>query len=235
MILFALPISLACLALAFLIIPRKPSITKSSVEKEPFFEGFKQALRNRSTLASLSVTVLTMAEGAIGFYSISFFRSQFAMSITFGSMIILIGNILSAVGGVVAGVLVNRVGRKPLGTITCLIAALLTISFSFMPTFTLSWGLSVIRFWFGGMAFTAGGSLVIEQLPRFRSTMMSLNTVAMNVGMLLASISSGIVLDIYSNYQIMALILGGFGVLGTVVWVALVKDPCKNKKNQDPE
>jgi predicted MFS family arabinose efflux permease len=194
-----------------------------------FFAGCKQAFSNTSAIAILFVTMFSMAEGSIGFYAISFFRSQFAVSITVGSIIIVAGNILAAIGGVVAGLLVNRVGRKPLGTVTCLAAALLTLSFTFVPNFPLSWGLSALRFWFSGMSFTAGGSLVIEQLPKFRATMMSLNTAFMNLGMLLASIAGGIALDIY-NYQTLALILGGLGVVGTVMWVTVVRDPCKAQK-----
>ena len=87
-----------------------------------------------------------MAEGSIAFYAVSFFRSQFAISIELGSMVILVGNVLSAAGGAVAGLVVNRVGRKKLGTITCLLAALLTLTFSFMPTFELSWVLNALRF-----------------------------------------------------------------------------------------
>jgi predicted MFS family arabinose efflux permease len=228
MIWLALPLALASLILAFIVIPNKSNIN-SQLVKEPFFAGCKQAFSNTSAIAILFVTMFSMAEGSIGFYAISFFRSQFAVSITVGSIIIVIGNILAAVGGVVAGLLVNRVGRKPLGTVTCLAAALLTLSFTFVPNFPLSCGLSVLRFWFSGMSFTAGGSLVIEQLPKFRATMMSLNTAFMNLGMLLASIAGGIALDIY-NYQTLALILGGLGVVGTVVWVSLVRDPCKAQK-----
>jgi DHA1 family inner membrane transport protein len=227
MIWLTLPVSLACLLLVFLIVPKKPRIHQLS-EKEPFLAGCKQAVANRSILASLSVTALSMAEGGIGFYAISFFRSQFSITITSGSIIILIGNILSAIAGAIAGVLVNRVGRKNLGTSTLLISALLTLSFSFMPTFTLSWVLSVLRFLFSSMAFTAGGSLVIEQLPKFRATMMSLNTAAMNLGILLASVVGGAILNLF-NYQTMALTLGGFGVLGLILWVSMVKDPTKNK------
>ena len=78
------------------------------------------------------------------------------------------------------------------------------------------------------MSFTAGGSLVIEQLPRFRATMMSLNTTFMNLGMLVASFTAAFALDLY-NYQILALILGGLGVVGTIIWVALVTDLCKTQ------
>ena len=55
---------------------------------------------------------------------------------------------------------------------------------------------------------------------------MSLNSTFMNLGMLSASIAGGIALDLY-NYQTLAVILGGLGLVGTVVWIVLVKDPCK--------
>ena len=100
------------------------------------------------------------AEAIIAVYLVSFFRYQFAISIDLGAIVIVVGYLLSAVGGVVAGLFVNRVGRKPLGTITIFAAALLTLSFTFMPTFELSWGLNALRFWFAGMSITAGASLI---------------------------------------------------------------------------
>jgi len=69
----------------------------------------------------------------------------------------------------------------------------------------------------------------MEKLPKFRSTMISLNTIFMNLGMLMASLTGGIALNLY-NYQTLALLLGGFGVTGTILWVTLVKDPCKTQK-----
>ncbi len=228
LILFSLPVALAGLVLAFIVVPNK-SNQDLAVQREPFLEGCKQAVRNRSAVAALFVTMFSMAEGSIGFYAVSFFRSQFAITIAVGSIVILVCNVLSAAGGVVAGMFVNRVGRKTLGTFTCLLAASFTLAFTFMPTFNLSWGFTALRFWFAGMSFTAGGSLVIEQLPKFRATMMSLNTAFMNVGMLLASFAGAVALDLY-NYQTLALILGGLGVVGTIIWVALVRDPCKAQK-----
>ena len=227
MILFSLPVTLASLLLAFVAIPNKTN-QNLPVQKEPFFEGCRQAIRNRSAVAALFVTMFTMAEGSIAFYAVSFFMSQFSISIGLGSLVILVGNVLSAAGGVVAGLIVNRVGRKNLGTVTCLLAALLTLTFTFMPTFELSWALNALRFCFAGMSFTAGGSLVIEQLPKFRSTMMSLNTTFMNLGMLVASLAGGVALNLF-GYQSLALILGGLGVLGSVIWITLVKEPIKKQ------
>jgi predicted MFS family arabinose efflux permease len=189
MILLSLPTTLISLVLAILVIPNKPNIkAPEAKEPEPFSIGCKLAFSNRSIIAALTVTMFMLCEGSIGFYSVSFLRQQFNMSIDGGAVFTLVGSIMGAIGGVVSGLLVHRIGRKRLGTITCIITGLLTLSFTFMPTLSLSWGLSIIRFWFSAMTFTAGGSLVIEQLPKYRSTMMSLNTVFMNLGMLLASV-----------------------------------------------
>jgi predicted MFS family arabinose efflux permease len=164
-------------------------------------------------------------EGAIGYYSVSFLREHFSVSIALGSTYFLVANIVAAVGGAVSGLMVNKVGRKKLGTIALIVACILTLGFTLMPTVELSIAVSILRYWFGAMAATAGGSLIIEQLPRFRSTMSSLNAAFMNVGMLLASIIGGLTLNNF-GYQALGLVLGGLGVLGAVVWVALVKEPC---------
>ena len=48
------------------------------------------------------------------------------------------------------------------------------------------------------------------------------------MGMLLASLSGGMALSLY-NYQTLALMLGGFGLAGIVLWVTSVKET-----NQSP-
>jgi MFS family permease len=227
MLSFVFPVALVSLALSFVAVP-KPSSESRAVQTEPFMAGCKQTFSNRSAVATLIVSMFAMAEATIAFYLVSFFRSQFGISVGVGSIVAVVASLLSAVGGVVSGMLVNRVGRKPLGLITGLLAALLTLVFAFMPTFEISWGLNALRSWFAGMAFTAGGSMVIEQVPKFRATATSLNSAFGNAGMLIASIGGGIALNLY-NYQAMAVLLGTFGVIGTAIWILFVKDPYKTK------
>ncbi|HTY75281.1 MAG TPA: MFS transporter [Candidatus Nanoarchaeia archaeon] len=227
MLSFIFPIAVFSIALSIGAIP-KPSDESQAVQAEPFLAGCRQTSSNPSAIATLLVGMFAMAESTIGFYLVSFFRTQFAISVEVGSLVVVVGNLLSAAGGVVGGTLVNRVGRKPLGLIAGFLAALLTLTFAFMPTFETSWGLNALRFWFAGMSFTAGGSLVIEQVPKFRGTVTSLNGAFVNAGMLLASITGGIALNLYS-YQTIAVLLGSFGVIGTVIWILLVRDPCRIK------
>ncbi len=224
MILLSMPFALVSLALAALVVPNSLK-TDPKREKEPFLLGCKQAFSNISTIAALSVTMLMLCEGAIAYYSVSFFREQFGMSIAWGSTFVLAGSIVGAVGGAVAGFLVNMVGRKRLGTIACVVAGILTLVFTFMPTAELSAAFSILRYWFAAMTLSAGGSLIIELLPKFRGTMMSLNAAFMNVGMLLSSLIAGLMLNSY-GYQAVGLVLGSLGIVGAVVWITLVKEPC---------
>lgn len=225
----ALPFALTSLVLVFFAIP-EGSIKNSNTMKEPFLAGWKQILGKRSAIACLLVTMFFIFEYSIGFYTVSFFRSQFSVSIAIGSTIVLINNGLFALGCIAAGLLVKRIGRKPLGILTCSITVLLALTFTFIPNFTLSWVISSIRFWFVGMAVSTIDSLVIEQTPKFRSTMVALNITLLNFGTLLASITGGLVLNFF-NYQAMALVLGGLSSIGLFIWIMFVDDPTKNRIN----
>jgi DHA1 family inner membrane transport protein len=225
MITLTLPTVIAGLILSGLVIPKNRTEKVVQV-KEPFSIGCRQAFASTSSIAALSVTMLMFTESAIAFYTVSFFREQFGMSVSWGSSFVLVGSIVAASGGIVAGLLVNRIGRKMLGNITFIVASCLTVIFVFMPNVEASSAVSILRYFFASMTATAGGSLILEQLPKYRSTVMSLNTAFMNGGMLLASIIGGFTLNNY-GFQMLGLVLGSIGVVGTVVWVALVKDPTK--------
>ncbi len=45
-------------------------------------------------------------------------------------------------------------------------------------------------------------------------------------GVLLSSLIGGFTLNVY-GFQVLGLVLGSLGIVGTIVWVTLVKDPCK--------
>lgn len=225
MITLTLPTVIMGIILSALIVPKHQTVNTVQV-REPFSVGCKQAFTCPSAISALAVTMLMFTEGSISYYTVSFFRQQFGMTVTWGSTFVLVASIAAASGGIAAGLLINRIGRKKLGNVTFIVASCLTVVFMLIPNVELSSALSILRYWFAAMTATAGGSLILEQLPKYRSTVMSLNTAFMNGGMLLASLIGGFTLNIY-GFQVVGLILGSLGIVGTIVWVTLVKDPIK--------
>jgi predicted MFS family arabinose efflux permease len=226
LITMTLPTVLAGIVLSGLVIPKHRTVNIVHQVKEPFTVGCKSAFTSPSAMSALAVTMLMFAEGSVSYYTVSFFRQQFGMTVSWGSTFVLIGSIVAASGGVAAGLLVNRIGRKRLGNFTFIIASILTVAFMLIPDVWLSSGLSILRYWFAAMTSTAGGCLILEQLPKYRATVMSLNTAFMNAGMLMSSLIGGFALNAY-GFQVLGLVLGSLGIVGTVVWITLVKDPTK--------
>ncbi len=227
-LLLAIPFALVSLVAVVFVVPFKPRL-HVEVKKESFMVGCRKAFSSVPTVAALLVTMFMWCESNVGYYSVSFFRSEFAFSVTWASTFTLVGKLVGMIGAIAAGLLINRVGRKKMGTITFLVASVLSLTFMFMPTAELSSGLSILNYLFAAMAIAAGGSLILELLPSYRSTVMSLNAVFMNIGMLVSSLVAGSVLNIY-GFQAVGLVLGSLGLVGVVVWASLVKEPCAQKK-----
>ncbi len=78
-----------------------------------------------------------------------------------------------------------------------------------------------------GFFYTVAISLVLEQLPGFQGTMMSLNSAAGNLGMALGSGVGGLILLFY-DYGLVGLSLGSLGVIATIIYKTQVKDPTQS-------
>lgn len=74
------------------------------------------------------------------------------------------------------------------------------------------------------MALSASVSLTLEQVPKFRGTMMSIHGVFLAIGGALASIIGGITIDLFS-YQTLGLIVGLLSIVSAMVYHFLTVDP----------
>jgi predicted MFS family arabinose efflux permease len=81
---------------------------------------------------------------------------------------------------------------------------------------------------FAGMRVTASNSLTLEQVPRFRGTMMSISTAADNAGSSIGASVGGLALILF-NYEGMALSLGAMGIASAIVFQLLAIDPTKTE------
>jgi len=227
LLVFIIPISLASLLLAFIGLPSASSSLQPAVSKGTYLEGFKGVLSNRSAFACLVGSSLrSIAFMVVLVYGISFFRQRFLSSMGTASIVMLMAAFLYTLGSLVCGWFVNRFGRKPLTVLTVFLSAIFTIAFTSASDLWLSLALNFLGAWFFGMGASAASSLTLEQVPKFRGTMMSVQSAAINLGSALGTAFGGLA-HILFGYEVLGLTLGALGVVAAIVFQILAIDPTR--------
>jgi DHA1 family inner membrane transport protein len=226
---FIFPLSIVCLALGLLVIPSKPRQEQPPPSSE-YSKAFKQIFSNKSAVACLVSTTLLFILAAVALYAVSFYRIQFSVLPTTGGMfaaVAAVGGFFGAAGG---GRLINRFGRKPLTVAAAFVAGIFAILFTFIPNMWVSvvfWAVSSFSAAMTGAALT---SLVLEQVPEFRASIMSMNALFGGIGSVLGFIIGGLVLNLYANnFQLLMTIFGAGGVATASVVLLLARDPTKTQ------
>lgn len=224
---FVLPVSLVSLFLAFIGVPSISLSHQPAISKGAYLRSFKEVLSNISAVACLVGSILRMASfAAMLYYAMSFFRQRFLVSTDFASIIMLWAALCYTFGSLVTGRFVNRLGSKPLTALTALLAGVFTISFVYLPNLWISLALTSLGAWFFGMSASASSTLTLEQSPRFRGTMMSINSAALNLGSAVGAAIGGLVLVLF-DYEALGLTLGALGVVAAIVFHLLTVDPMR--------
>jgi MFS family permease len=141
--------------------------------------------------------------------------------------------VTAIVGSLVGGRLVNKFGKKSLAVAATLVAGVLGIAVWFAPNLWTALALSflsVVVSSIGGVAFTC---LVLDQVPKSRGTMMSLNHVFGDVGNTIQPAVGGALLvlfasDLLFSYQAVGLVFAAMTFATATIIYFLIKDPTKN-------
>ena len=227
-ILNVLPISLTGLFLAFLAVPSKPHIQKTSTSNVTYIESFHKILMDKSATACLVGSILSTAGVQIGLFAVLFYRQRFSMSTD--SMVLLnMGMILFfIIGSFAAGRLTNRFGAKPIAVIGTLLTGFFTMIFFLIPNI---WGalfFDILHVWFAAIATPAYLCLALAQVPKFRGTMMSLNSATGSLAKMVAPAVGGALLVLtLDSYEAVGLALGGMSVAAGIILFFLAKDPTR--------
>ena len=226
---FVIPIILVSFLLALVGLPSTSRSHQPELNGKMYVRSFKEVLTNRSAASCLIGDVLRSASFiAILIYGASFFRQRFFVSVDFASIWILGAASCYTVGSLVSGPIVNRFGRKASTVLTTLLAGIFTISYAYMSNLWLSLELSFISSWFFGVVASAANSLVLEQVPEFRSTMMSIDSAVLNLGSALGTAFGGLALLSF-GYEGLGIVLGVMGVASAFVFQFLTIDPIRKK------
>ena len=214
---YALPFPLLSLLLDFKGLPSESESEQTSLKKGSLIEGYKVVLSNRSAVACLLGNALASATfSGIVLYGISFYRQDFQVSKGM-AMYFMIGLSLSyTIGALISSRFVNKLGRKPVTTISVFMTGIFIFFFTIAPILWLSVALALIGCLFAGLRATSNVSLTIEQVPKFRGTMMSISAASANLGSALGSGLGGLALLLF-NYKGVGPSLGLLGLASAVI------------------
>jgi len=222
---FVLPIVALATIISYIGIPSPPSGEETSTEGRGIGEGFREILLNRSAVACLLGSALNEASWqAIILYSISFLRQVFLVSTGFASMFIIGGALAYTIGSLVSGRVIDRFGRKRTSVATSVLAGAFTIIYFIVPGLWTTIALCYVACLFTGLRASANTSLTLEQVPAFRGTMMSANTASWYMGTALGAGLGGLML-LWYDYSALGIALGGAGVVASLLFQFLSRDP----------
>jgi predicted MFS family arabinose efflux permease len=221
----SLAISIIGLVSTLFLVPSKPLQQNPAAKSNPYVESFRQIIKNKSATACLIANLLTIAGTEVAIFAIAFYRIQFGASRELTVMIYEVSIVLFILAPLVSSRLIPRYGAKRIALITTFLAACFTGIFFFVPNIWLALTLDMMHVWFAAMAIPAFAVLVLEQLPKHRATLFSLNTFLNNIGKVLAPLMGGALLVVSSGiYGAVGFALAGTTVIGCLILFFAVKD-----------
>ncbi len=224
---YVLPISIVAFALAFFSIPNSTVKREATIGKREFIGSFKQVLLNKSAVACLVGNMLITSAGVWSFFAATFWRQQYSLDVQTVSIITFTVVMVYALGSVIGGRFVNKIGRKRLVVFSWVLRGLLIALIVFMPEFWTALTMSFLATFIGGFAVTAGPSMNLEQAPNSRGTMMSLGAVFASIGSTLGISIGGLALGLF-GFQILGVTFGLFGFVSALVILLFAREPCKS-------
>jgi predicted MFS family arabinose efflux permease len=229
LLLIVTPITLVTLVLVYLRTPRIQSHSNNTMPFSGYFGGYAEILKNKSALACLLATILGLATWSTYLvYGPSFWRQVYGLSRGFVSIVLVIMPLTYVVGSLLTGRLTEKLGRKSLSALTLvLLGACTFVAFS-APFALLSIGLSTVSSFFAGMMLSVSTSLTLEQLPRYKGTMMSTHSAATSMGGMTAAILGGVIL-LFSDYSTFGFVMGVIGITGALIFFLYTKDPTQTE------
>jgi predicted MFS family arabinose efflux permease len=197
----------------------------SQGETVNYVASLKAVFTNRSALSCLIGSALLMGSvQAILVYGASFYREQFLISRSFASIFVIGDAVFFTVGSLSTARLVKKYGSKPVTVITGFVGGLLISAYTILPGLWVSAAARFLCMLFTAFAFSALNTLILEQVPEYRGTLMSISMALSSVGAALGSFIGGLALLRY-GYNLLGVSLGAMAVISSIVTRFLAVDP----------
>lgn len=215
-LMYIFPLTLLSLLASQLAIPRKDDVEDAKPTYD-VIHSFKTVLTDGSALACLLGSALLMtAFQAVLVFSASYYREVFNLPVGIVSNIVVIGAFTFTAGSVGSSWVVERFGKKPVIVATSLLGGLFNGLYTNTTDFWISMASRLLGGIFVAVAFAGLNAMMLDQVPRFRGTVMSLNSALGSFGSALGAFIGGMLLLLWGYAQV-AIFLSLFSVLSALI------------------
>ncbi len=220
---FIIPFSLLSIIMVAKWLP-DPEKRLSDEKPDSTITSFKTILKSRSAVACLIGWAL--ANGifsALVFYGPSFFREIHALPTTTASLLQSTMTLSFTVGTLISGRILEKFGRKQIIFSSMSMVGIGIILYTNVANFWLSVLSIIVTYFLAGPFFIAANSMMLDQVPEFRSVMMSVSSSADQLGSAIGAGLGGIVLILFS-YGTVGIILGALSIVTALTFRLLTVD-----------
>jgi len=222
-LIFAFPIILLSLILAYLAVPK--NIQRKNENPPSIKEGFQQIIGYRSAVSCLLGTLFTMmAWGSTMWYFASFFKEIYGVSTSTVGVLWSSNTFVFVVGNWVCGKVISKLGFKRSTVLSSLLMGVTIIGFSQSFSYPIAVVFRIIFSFIAAFWMSASNSLVLGQIPEYRGAMMSITSGSSALGNALGSALGGLIIS-YSGYVWMGVFMGIMGLLASIAVFSFANDP----------
>jgi len=224
LVVVVVPISVLAVALVLFIIPSTSRQVRGFSALD-LLTGYRGSLGNRSVLACLLSTAIGMSTWYLFLiYHATFLRQTFGVSATSVSQIVVLFSLSYISGSLVTGWLARKFSRKVLAVGMMSFLSFFSVFAMIVSSIFLAVGIGILASLSTGIWVTIMTSLTLDQVPKFRGTVMSLQSAAFSVGSMASAIVGGVIIT-YFGFGPYGIVMGLAGFFGVIVLYFFSKDP----------
>ncbi len=220
---YAVPIAIVSLMVARVGIPKKLTNEKESSLKVDYIAAFKSVLLNRSAVFCLLGQLLLLGS-VVGMYVLAVWQQNFGITMAESSAILMLSGGTIGLGGLFAGRIIDRVGKKRTAITFFLMDAVLLVAVFQMTDLWSGIIVNTVHTFVIGAALASLSCLSLDQIPESRSTMMAMTSVFAKLGNTIAAALASFLLLTLGSYPIMGIAFGCMALITTIT-LLFTKEP----------
>jgi len=222
-LLLVVPMTFLGIVLSLRVLPRVSSSKK--VSEINILEGYRGVLASKSALACLLGNLMAGGAwvGGVVVYNVTFLREAFLLSLSDASKV-MSGMVVGVlVGNYLGGLLAKRLGTKRVIVASSFLTGVLIICYMNAPNIQLTVVIATVMSLAAGIILTCANTLLLDQVPRYRGTVLSVNSAAVQLGVALGAAFGGLILYFYS-WGMMGVVFGAMHIIASIVYGLWAKD-----------